>query len=45
MQHGPHFLRGQIDVPSPLIGNEEAMAVAVALDGAFEFLKQARGRI
>jgi len=37
-----HFLRGEIDVGRAVVGDQEAVAVAMALQRALDFAEQAR---
>jgi hypothetical protein len=41
MHDGMGFLRGEVDVGRAVIGNQEAMAVPMALQRAFDFAEQA----
>ena len=40
MHHGVHFLGGQVEVGLPVVGDEEAMTVAVPLHHALDFTQQ-----
>jgi hypothetical protein len=43
VQHGPHLVRGQIDVCFAVVALYETVAIAMTLNGSFEFIQQAAG--
>ena len=43
VQHGTHFVGWQIDVSVAVIADEEAVAIAVALDCSLKLFQQAAG--
>ena len=45
VQHGAHFIGGEVDIGVAVIPDEETMAVPVALNGSFHFFQQVAGLV
>jgi hypothetical protein len=45
VQHGAHLVGGQVDVGAAIVADEEAVSIAVPLNGAFNFVSSCAGGV
>jgi hypothetical protein len=45
VQHGPHFVWREVDVGAAVVADQEAVPVAMSLNGSFDFIQQTAGGV
>jgi hypothetical protein len=45
VQHGAHLVWRQVDVGAAVVADQEAVSVAMSLNGSFDFIQQTAGGV